>query len=586
MRFLIYILLLTISLYSSDFITIETNEHGGLIQTSGSNLTYPTANPHQTSISSSECSGITVPNYYIYYPEESYRIDNDYVEIVRDETHPDNPSYRYIDFYRYNTNVCSFECGLTYEMCVQQTGNEDVIVKECTCCEENYPPEDMFSIKHYSGSNADDECADDKSQFPDTDSTCWKPKCSTDQDVTLYVSQDYATHEGDHNGDGIPNKCDPEYPAFEDLDCNGDGIPNETDSDDTASGSGTSEPTPEEQAQQECEAQKQTFKDYGYWIAVHSTLEIGYTNEYNFGYARKIAEYPDCDFDVFEVISCPKMYKYDLNQDKCVKADDSKSSDENCASTYVKTDFLDFSNVGYDYRMNEPYNLESFKCYIEYSCSIDYKIKKFDEVSCTSDTTDMSNVVEMEIKPSETNSSQMTADFTSSSSGLTLEQKSFNELKKVNSNLERMIDSINNMDTLASAVDGGSKVSTMDFDSDTNPSYNGNSVADLEQSLSDFGSLGDDFTKFGDNLMNDISTVGESFSNAENLFINGNLALTHITEPVTCPHTLQHEGFTYEVDLCETVSPYSNVIYTFIYMLGFFSILITFSYIFVLKGVD
>jgi len=505
------------------------------------------------------------------YPSHSY--STTYSDFVYDPS-PFNPADRYT-------------CTRTVEVYNQVT------------CKEIYPPDDLFSIKSYSGPNKSSQCEEDMKQFPSTDSMCYMPKCSTDPDVTLYVTSDFATWESDHDGDGTPNKCDPEYPAFEDLDCDGDGvpnssdpdtdgdgIPNETDSDDTASGGGTSEPTPEEQAQQECEAQKQTFKDYGYWIAVHSTLEIGYTNEYNFGYARKIAEYPDCDFDVFEVISCPKMYKYDLNQDKCVKADDSKSSDENCASTYVKTDFLDFSNVGYDYRMNEPYNLESFKCYIEYSCSIDYKIKKFDEVSCTSDTTDMSNVVEMEIKPSETNSSEMTADFTSSSSGLTLEQKSFNELKKVNSNLERMIDSINNMDTLASAVDGGSKVSTMDFDSDTNPSYNGNSVADLEQSLSDFGSLGDDFTKFGDNLMNDISTVGESFSNAENLFINGNLALTHITEPVTCPHTLQHEGFTYEVDLCETVSPYSNVIYTFIYMLGFFSILITFSYIFVLKGVD
>lgn len=111
------------------------------------------------------------------------------------------------------------------------------------------------------------------------------------------------------------------------------------------------------------------------------------------------------------------------------------------------------------------------------------------------------------------------------------------------------------------------------------------SVGALKNSLLGLDNLSNDFTTFKDNIVSDISTVNTSFSNAEALF-DGSLALNPIETVSTCPQTLEVMGRIYSLDLCERVSPYSNAIYTFFYMLGFFGILITFSYIFVLKGVD
>jgi len=109
--------------------------------------------------------------------------------------------------------------------------------------------------------------------------------------------------------------------------------------------------------------------------------------------------------------------------------------------------------------------------------------------------------------------------------------------------------------------------------------------SDLKDSLSSLDGLLNDFSNFKNNIVNDLNNINNSFQNAEDLF-NGDLALNSPDTPSSCPQSGVIYGKQYDIDLCKTVSPYSNVFYNVFYLLGFFGILITLSYIFILKGVD
>lgn len=158
-----------------------------------------------------------------------------------------------------------------------------------------------------------------------------------------------------------------------------------------------------------------------------------------------------------------------------------------------------------------------------------------------------------------------------------------------NTKLDDLISAINDLNVSVNINSSAEDTSGEDT-SDTNTSSNdGIPQNDLDTLNSSFDSLDDlitDFISFSDNLKSDLTTVQTSFDNAESLFKDGNLQLQSTSSISSCPTTTELMGQSYTLDLCEIVQPFSNVVYTLFYMLGFFGILITFIYIFILKGVD
>jgi hypothetical protein len=436
-------------------------------------------------------------------------------------------------------------------------------------CEEVPPPDDLISLKVYSGSGSMDQCYDDLQQIDQntTTATCYIPQCATDADVTLYVSSEYANQDGDSNGDGIPNKCDPNYPAYDDLDCDGDGtpnstdddidddgIPNETDSDNTSPGGGdTTELTPEQQEQQDCENQKQTFRDYGYYITVHTDFEVGFQDQYNFGYGRKIAEYPECFFDVFEVVPCPKMYKYDTNLAKCVKTDDTKEADSECTTQYNRTDYVDLSQISFDYRMID-YDLQPFKCYVEYSCTADYRIKKFEEVSCS----DNLNTNELYVKTDSNSSTIVTSEFERDFSDW--DQKTDSEQQEIldrissESSLDGTLDGINTENLESGLSDINSTLGSLknQFDG-KNP--DGTDIDNTDQ-INSFNQLDGVLTTINDGF----SSIGQDYQNMVNRIDQG-LSYSAPRSGSQAPLTATVFNKQIDFDLCSSFSAVSNIFY-------------------------
>ena len=428
---------------------------------------------------------------------------------------------------------------------------------------------------------------------------------------------------GDYDNDGISNQCDDDYSDYNNLDCDGDGDVNSVDpspKDGTVTKASQSGSNPDSNSN-DCE-NYQTFResisDTG-WVKFgnyqHLNCDkIELNNLFYNGLNRSIAISdkstcaPDC---IGYVKLCPTGKLYDNIKGYCVGF---QANPTDCVETSNKKLFTDSG------KCYEEFYCENGKPYATYlvTCPDTNNDGLPDDNITVGSNTD-SNALALEkygastkanqetiISELESNT-QVTRDISSKFDTLLSKTKTANKsLDGINDNLTNLNTKASNTNTLL--IDTNSKLlSSLSNDnrrdnllgsinnslSDLNnssfspdSSSYATSQSELESSLLSLDSLKSDFTDFQNNILQDLSTTVTSFDNAKSLFSDGSLELESISIINTCPKDTVLMGKTYTVDLCEVVSPFNNVIYTLFYMLGFFSILITFAYIFVLKGVD
>lgn len=463
---------------------------------------------------------------------------------------------------------------------IDEVFNDMTLTCEVPC---ELVPDGWTAIGAYEGADGLTQCMDDLFNLTGTSGTEYMTCTTCDTNVALILKDgDTACPVGtsldsttmtcynndplsDNDNDGVENKCDPDYLDYDNSDCDGDGDPNGTDSDDDNDGlndvydpdskdyqsTSTSNPDNYDECKTILDEAKQASN---MMVSAHyPNLEIGYRSEKDFGYVEKIAEYPDCDYDLHRLFSCPKMYKFDASLNKCVQTDTLMGADADCTTQYNRTDFVDLSQITFDSRMLD-YNLEPFKCYVEYSCTADYRIKKFDEVSCS----DQLNTNELFIK-----TDSNTSDIVN-----TLEKDYSDWATKTDAEKQDIIDRLQTEKSLSDGTADG--VSTQNMEnglSDINSSLGGlanqldgknsdGTDIDNTEQLNSYTQLDGVLTTITDGF----DSIGQDYQNMKDRIDQG-LSYTSPRTGTTAPLTATVFNQQINFDLCSSFSAVSNIFY-------------------------
>lgn len=112
--------------------------------------------------------------------------------------------------------------------------------------------------------------------------------------------------------------------------------------------------------------------------------------------------------------------------------------------------------------------------------------------------------------------------------------------------------------------------------SDINITIDLGSVAtsDFDNSMLSMDGIISEYTQFGDNLQQQVSSVQNTIDTAQSLLDQGITVAPHI-KTTSCNEPFILHGKHYDFDPCQTISPYSNLLYSLTYLVGLASIAMT-----------
>jgi len=174
-------------------------------------------------------------------------------------------------------------------------------------------------------------------------------------------------------------------------------------------------------------------------------------------------------------------------------------------------------------------------------------------------------------------------------------QETNDNLNQINEKIHSLIDNIQeqtrHIDNVANAVNSASAAEMAglgDISSKLDGISNkleGDVTAQQVEIDGAYGALGTAFgemSTFIDNAKSDFATVKTNMDDTVTMFQDG-LSISN-SYASSCSIELFHNGELYSSDPCQKIAPYHDVFYQMFYWLGFFGMLLTFTYIFILKG--
>lgn len=369
----------------------------------------------------------------------------------------------------------------------------------------------------------------------------------------------------------MPPECDPQHPDYAELDCDGDGIPNDIDGDGDLDGDGIpndidddddgdgisdiQDPdhpdyiSPDDPCTYNAYENKPS-PDHIYYSSARTESQcIALVDGVNYSNGQFVVP-PDCPYHGF-------CYLLPIEPDE--PSTNSEPDDPSMENPDLNTTTDDLSPL-LQAQNTTNNHLQDLKD------KTDITNDKLDNLF---DNTNDIKSINSQIKDSIDDFNRLTSD--KFDKQISEQTRTADNVANVNSNLSNVNSNLNSVNSNLNDIKDSLK-------SDTDKEN------DLQSSLSQLDGISNDFNNFTDNLKTDISTVQNSFDNAEDLFTNGNLALSPSQTVSSCPQFVNLMGIDRSIDLCEKISPFSNVIYNLFYMLGFFGMIITFAYLFILKG--